>query len=471
MQARKFFHGLRFRVAAGVLLPLLIILTIVSYARHVAYQELLMGNLHAAAENAGRIIESSLQHAMLTNDFSTLGKIVDDIGQRADVQAIYLLSKPGEVINSTDNNTIGEILNQDDPTCQACHQYEAISRNENVILELDGGRVFRNVNAIENTSECFECHGDSASTLGVLITDFDVGPIERTLAADRRNSLLWLAGSLVLVVTTVYVLMDRAVIARIGQLAKAIRRVGEGDLNVQVPTQSRDELGDLGRVFDQMIDGLRERDRLENSLRVQTKELQAHTRRLAILNALADTLSQSLDLRETLDNALARVVELMDLRASWVVLAHRQDEGFELAASQGLPRETALSHMACPWHRCVCTEIMESGQVRVIHDISTHTCPAGEYLRQQGLVSRACVPLKARDRILGVMSLLGDASSNGFAMEDNVQDTLLAIGRQIGIAIENAVLYQELQREETLRRHLLERVMAVQEEERKRIAL
>jgi signal transduction histidine kinase len=48
---------------------------------------------------------------------------------------------------------------------------------------------------------------------------------------------------------------------------------------------------------------------------------------------------------------------------------------------------------------------------------------------------------------------------------------LLAIGHQIGIAIENTRLYEELRQEEMLRRHLLERVMAVQEEERKRIAL
>jgi signal transduction histidine kinase len=48
---------------------------------------------------------------------------------------------------------------------------------------------------------------------------------------------------------------------------------------------------------------------------------------------------------------------------------------------------------------------------------------------------------------------------------------LNAIGRQVGMAIENARLYAELRQEEELRRRLLERVITVQEEERKRIAL
>ncbi len=48
--------------------------------------------------------------------------------------------------------------------------------------------------------------------------------------------------------------------------------------------------------------------------------------------------------------------------------------------------------------------------------------------------------------------------------------TLAAIGRQIGIAVENASLYEELRQKEALQRQLLERVITVQEEERKRIA-
>jgi signal transduction histidine kinase len=47
---------------------------------------------------------------------------------------------------------------------------------------------------------------------------------------------------------------------------------------------------------------------------------------------------------------------------------------------------------------------------------------------------------------------------------------LTAIGREVGVAIENARLYEELREIETLRRRLLERGLELQEEERRRIA-
>jgi signal transduction histidine kinase len=49
-------------------------------------------------------------------------------------------------------------------------------------------------------------------------------------------------------------------------------------------------------------------------------------------------------------------------------------------------------------------------------------------------------------------------------------DLLMAIGSQIAVGIENARLYDELARREQLRGELLEKVIAAQEDERKRIA-
>jgi signal transduction histidine kinase len=94
-----------------------------------------------------------------------------------------------------------------------------------------------------------------------------------------------------------------------------------------------------------------------------------------------------------------------------------------------------------------------------------------EYFRKEGLVARVCVPLQSKDRVLGVMSLVGNAPDGSFSLTQDTLEMLNGIGRQMGVAIENARLYEELQHEEELRRHLLERLIAVQEDERKRIAL
>jgi len=68
------------------------------------------------------------------------------------------------------------------------------------------------------------------------------------------------------------------------------------------------------------------------------------------------------------------------------------------------------------------------------------------------------------------MGLIGDASSGVKGFTPDTSEMLISIGQQIGVAVENATLYEELRQKEAIRRQLLERVIAAQEDERKRIA-
>jgi signal transduction histidine kinase len=383
------------------------------------------------------------------------------------------LSKSGSVLISTADEMVGETIDLDDPTCQACHSHKAALRNENVVLTIGKGeKVFRNVNALENTEECQACHDPSSWVLGVLISDFDMAPIERTLATDQRNSLLWVGGSIVSILIIVDLLMSRMVVGRLEQFAQAVQRISKGDLDVKVDISSPDEIGDLARSFNSMADGLKEKEKLEQSLKEQTQQLQAQTARLSMLNTISATVSQSLNLVEILNSALDKVLELMRLEAGWIVLQQDQeDDRVHLVTHRGLPEEIAFSHVQCTWNRCICARVLQAGKPEIFEAMPEHVCPTSEYFRQNGLVFRACVPLTSKDHVLGVMSLVGDVSSDAPVLADGVPEMLTAVGRQIGMAVENASLYQELQQEELLRRKLLERLFTVQEEERKRIAL
>ncbi|MCP5097084.1 MAG: hypothetical protein GY943_16165 [Chloroflexi bacterium] len=66
-------------------------------------------------------------------------------------------------------------------------------------------------------------------------------------------------------------------------------------------------------------------------------KLRQHNRDLSILNAIAQTLNQSVDINQTLHSVLAQVAELLDLQTGWVWLLH-EDDAFAsyLAAAQKL---------------------------------------------------------------------------------------------------------------------------------------
>jgi signal transduction histidine kinase len=77
------------------------------------------------------------------------------------------------------------------------------------------------------------------------------------------------------------------------------------------------------------------------------------------------------------------------------------------------------------------------------------------------------VPLAAKGCILGSICV-GTRNKREFNTEE--QELLTAIGSQIAVAVENARLYAEVQHKEQLRGQLLNKLITVQEEERKRIA-
>jgi class 3 adenylate cyclase len=60
-------------------------------------------------------------------------------------------------------------------------------------------------------------------------------------------------------------LLAESIAAPIGQLRRAAQQVGRGDFTVRVAVASTDESGDLARAFNQMVEGLEERERLRET--------------------------------------------------------------------------------------------------------------------------------------------------------------------------------------------------------------
>ncbi len=267
MKSRKIYQSLRFKITVGVTIPALVILVIASYLRYSSYRDLLMDSLRLSASNLGEIIEVSLQHSMLTNDFTEVQGIVDEIAAREEVKELFLLDNRGRIVISADQGSVGAMLDLSDTTCQSCHEHKAVDRSLTCIFATDQGeRVFRNLNPIDNREECRGCHESGEKTLGILITDFSMATIDRYLVTDRRNSLLWSIGTVAVVMLVVNLAMDRLVVARLRRFNGAIKSLSDGDLDQRVPIKSNDEIGELAATFNYMTEELHNKEVLRGRL-------------------------------------------------------------------------------------------------------------------------------------------------------------------------------------------------------------
>ena len=105
-------------------------------------------------------------------------------------------------------------------------------------------------------------------------------------------------------------------------------------------------------------------------------------------------------------------------------------------------------------------EVMTTGRPTVIDNYQTY--PRGvPAFAEAGLTSVAVVPIISGDRTFGALSVLSLNSLKSFSGREVA--ILTAIGRQAGIAIENAYLYENM-------RFYARKITQAQENERKRIA-
>jgi class 3 adenylate cyclase len=99
-----------------------------------------------------------------------------------------------------------------------------------------------------------------------VITGFIVAAIA---GADSLGfSILVVIGVATTISLELTILLSRSVLEPLADLKRATDAVAEGDLDVAVPITTADEIGELAASFNQMVEGLRERERIRRAFGV-----------------------------------------------------------------------------------------------------------------------------------------------------------------------------------------------------------
>ena len=175
------------------------------------------------------------------------------------------------------------------------------------------------------------------------------------------------------------------------------------------------------------------------------QQIEMRNTRLAILNAISMTISNSLDLNEVLNSTIDKIRELLESDSVRIYLLDGKRNVLNLAAHKGLSSEfISKSHIR---HREVGTGFLGQAvlacETMVVDNIEASEDPYADLLVKEGLHSTAYIPLVSKGQPLGVMVV---SSYSGFKFSANYVDFLTAIGNQIGVAVDNANLYENLKR-------------------------
>jgi len=170
--------------------------------------------------------------------------------------------------------------------------------------------------------------------------------------------------------------------------------------------------------------------------------LTQRNRELSALYAITAAVSQSLVLQETLDNAIAKVLEVLGLDADEIRLLDSGTQELVLGSHKGLTADFISQERQIKVGDCLCGQAALSGETIAASDIARDLRAVKLNCRRDGFQSLAIIPLKSKDKLLGTMNLF---SRDSRAFSPDEKGLLETIGRQIGVAIENAQLYDRVE--------------------------
>jgi nitrate/nitrite-specific signal transduction histidine kinase len=224
---------------------------------------------------------------------------------------------------------------------------------------------------------------------------------------------------------------------KIRAFSEATSRLSDGDLSARTGlVHGADELSQFAHSFDKMVELLEQRDR-ERSLTAE------HYRRWStqleqLINGVAEAITKPLEVGSVANIALQRTLSALGLSTGCLFLSRRKD--LLLVAHLGISEAEVRR-----------TQRLKAGEntgslLELLHSEVAQEIPAKALASLPLILGRTgcwtSIPIKTKDRTLGLMCL---ASPDSRSMEADELKILSAIGRQIGVAIENAQLYEQVQ--------------------------
>ena len=185
------------------------------------------------------------------------------------------------------------------------------------------------------------------------------------------------------------------------------------------------------------------------------------------LSRISAALSGLWDLDAILGVGLDSALEIMAGTVGEILLIDEESQSLVHRVYRGLSKEF-VENLNLNLGEGINGVVAETGKAILLEDISTDPRVAyRELVIAEGLRAFISVPLRARDKVLGVLNV---ASRVPRKFTDNDLYFLYAVGDQLGIAIEHARLYERLRNARERLRKLARQNLVAEEDERRRIA-
>lgn len=169
------------------------------------------------------------------------------------------------------------------------------------------------------------------------------------------------------------------------------------------------------------------------------EEIVRLNRELSILNAISQTVNESIDLDEILNKSLEKIVEMTEIQSVGIYLLEEKTGELVYVAHKGFSKAFSREMKRLKPGEGATGRVILSGEPLFIDDYPDYP-EAIPFVVEEGLKSLAVIPLKSREKVYGTLNV---ARKEFYTFTSSNRNLFGSIGRIISSALERASLYTE----------------------------
>ncbi len=213
--------------------------------------------------------------------------------------------------------------------------------------------------------------------------------------------------------------------------------IAGGDLTRRVPAKGRDEIGAMGRAFNQMTDELQE------SLTGLEQRVAERTAKLAAAAEVSRTTTSELNLDKLQNDVVGLVRDRFELYYVGLFLLDEVGEYAVLRAGTGEAGREMLArgHKLAVGGSSMIGQCVARGEARIALDVGEEAVRFDNPVLPETR-SEMALPLRSRGKVIGAMSVQSTAAA---AFDETDISVMQTMADQVATAIDNAQLFEQVQ--------------------------
>jgi len=209
----------------------------------------------------GKIVYASMKYPMKTGDEGITARFLKDVATHVKME-VAVCDSTQKIIYSTNENLKGAqvaqlVKNKEGLSALAQGLKDGIDIEKIFHETVQNEHYVSMIKLIKNEPACYHCHGSSKPVLGAILVKKPVTATYAAITSSRnQNILIGVVGSII-VIMLIYFILRKSVIKPVSILTEKAETMAQGDITVEVPIQSEDEIGKLSVSFNNMAKQLR----------------------------------------------------------------------------------------------------------------------------------------------------------------------------------------------------------------------